>query len=185
MDKKILRKQAKRKLENFSVEKRKKVEERLFFHLIHSTFWTSSRSVAVTVSQRHEWDTKLIIEQAWKENKTVCVPKCFPNIPEIVFYRLESYDQLECVYMDLLEPIPEQKKEMGKDFIDLLIVPGLLFDQEGYRVGYGGGYYDRYIQDFPNVTLSITSSEQLMTRVPKESHDIPVQHIITEKGLFF
>ncbi|SDK54790.1 5-formyltetrahydrofolate cyclo-ligase [Sediminibacillus albus] len=172
-------------LKNLPSERRRAIEEGIARHLFDSSFWQSADMVALTVSQKHEWDTSTIIEQAWKENKTVCVPKCFPAKPELVFYQLQSYSQLECVYMDLLEPNPELTCPIDKQRIDLVIVPGLFFDRDGYRVGYGGGYYDRYLAGFQNLTLALTSNEQMIEECPRDDYDIPVDHIITEDGLLF
>ena len=72
-----------------------------------------------------------------------------------IFDLLLSYDNLETVYMDLLEPIIEETVSVAKNEIDLQIVPGVVFSDEGYRIGFGGGYYDRYIMDYKGATLSL------------------------------
>ncbi|SDN07966.1 5-formyltetrahydrofolate cyclo-ligase [Sediminibacillus halophilus] len=185
MKKSEWRTKAKQLLEDMPAERREMIEAKLAAHLFDSVYWKKAKTIALTVSQRHEWDTRVIIEKAWKEKKNVCVPKCYPKVPEIVFYHLSSYDQLECVYIDLLEPNPDAAKSISKQEIDLIIVPGLLFDLQGYRVGYGGGYYDRFLSDFSNPTLALTSNEQLIDEVPRDAYDIAVDHIITETGLIF
>ena len=96
------------------------------------------------------------------------------------FYLYTNKNELENVYLDLYEPKDHREKLIDKDFIDLIIVPGLLFDPKGYRVGYGGGYYDRYLVDYPNITVSLAMEEQLVQYVPFDEYDIPVDFIITE-----
>ncbi|WP_053219197.1 5-formyltetrahydrofolate cyclo-ligase [Virgibacillus senegalensis] len=185
MNKKQWRAWAKQLLTDLPVERRKTIETGLANHLFASAYWKQAKTIALTVSQPHEWDTRAIIEQAWKEEKNVCVPKCYPKVPEIVFYHLQSYDQLECVYIDLLEPNPAVSIPVSRQQIDLMIVPGLLFDKKGFRVGYGGGYYDRYLAGFSKPTVALTSNDQVIDEVPRDTFDIAVDHIVTETGPLF
>lgn len=158
------------------------MEAVLLKHLTASDVWKKAETIGITVAQGFEWDTKPIIEAGWKENKTVAVPKCEPKEKRLTFYTLEEYDQLEVVYYNLLEPKPDASLKLTKQKIDVLIVPGLLFDKQGYRIGFGGGFYDRFLTDFPNTTVSLLHSSQLMEDLPKEEFDIPVQYLITENG---
>ncbi len=106
-----------------------------------------------------------------------------PRRAEAEFFILDTYDQLETVYHGLLEPKPSETVRVNKQDIDLLIVPGLLFDKGGFRIGFGGGYYDRFLTDFPNQKLSLAGSFQVVENLPSESYDIPVDSIITEQGM--
>ncbi|MBM7597960.1 5-formyltetrahydrofolate cyclo-ligase [Virgibacillus halotolerans] len=179
MDKQNLRQTTIQKVKELTTKEKQQIEESLINQLVSSTLWQQANTIGVTMSQGFEWDTKAIIERAWEQDKTVCVPKCEPQQKKLTFYQLDTYDQLEVVYYKLLEPKPDPKKQMDKKAIDLLIVPGILFDQQGYRIGFGGGYYDRFLIDFPNQTVSLVSAIQLVDKVPSESFDIPVQHLIT------
>jgi 5-formyltetrahydrofolate cyclo-ligase len=181
MDKRKLRQATIENLKQLTIEEKQKTEGSLIHQLVQSELWQQANTIGVTMSQGFEWDTKEIIEQAWKQNKIVCVPKCEPQQKKLTFYQLDTYDQLETVYYNLLEPIPVREKQMDKRTIDLLIVPGILFDRMGYRIGFGGGYYDRFLVDFPNKTVSLLSTIQLVDKVPSDSFDIPVQHLITNK----
>src|SRR5699024_5815524 len=109
-------------------------------------------------------------------------PKCYPNDKALKFYKLTSYNELEVVYYRLQEPDPERTTYIHKNDIDLLIVPGLLYNKEGYRIGFGGGYYDRFLVDFPHMTVSLASQYHVMEKMPVEMHDISVDYVITEKG---
>ncbi|GAA0602423.1 5-formyltetrahydrofolate cyclo-ligase [Virgibacillus siamensis] len=179
MDKKEMRKQAIKRLKDIPDTERKLIEEKLLDNLLHYHGWKEARSIGVTVSNGFEWTTRPIIEKAWEEGKAVCVPKCLPKLRKMDFYQIHTYDQLEIVYYNLLEPKPNNCKKVNKQEIDLLITPGLLFDQKGYRVGFGGGYYDRFLADFPNRTVSLASEEQVVNELPVESYDVPVDAIIT------
>lgn len=181
MDKQELRTSVIMNLKNISIEEKRDIEQKLMNQLINSNLWKQAKVIGITMAQGFEWDTKGIIEAAWEQNKLVCIPKCYPKEKKLVFYQIESFEQLEIVYYRLLEPKPKETKEIKKSSIELLIVPGIVFDEQGYRIGFGGGYYDRFLTDFPNRTASLVSTLQLIDNIPAESFDIPVQHLITEK----
>lgn len=183
LDKLELRQHMQAKLKSISSVEKKKIEQKLFEHLISSHLWKAANVIGVTISQPSEWNTKPIIDAGWKEGKMIVVPKCIPTDKKLHFYQFKSYDQLEMVYFNLLEPKPHLTKKMSKEVIDLLIVPGLLFDKNGFRIGFGGGYFDRFLVNFPNKSLALLSKMQLVNQLPVESHDISIQHLITEEGL--
>ncbi|SHF61112.1 5-formyltetrahydrofolate cyclo-ligase [Ornithinibacillus halophilus] len=183
MDKSELRSFAINKLKNIDEHEKKIIEENLTTKLTGSDLWKQANTIGITISKGFEWETKTIIEQGWAAGKTIAVPKCLPESKEMQFYSFTDYSELEVVYYNLLEPKPESNKEINSNEIDLLIVPGLLFDKKGYRIGFGGGYYDRYLVNYPNVTISLAFHEQLLDSIPTEPFDIPVQYIVTNEQI--
>ncbi|WP_342774125.1 5-formyltetrahydrofolate cyclo-ligase [Lysinibacillus telephonicus] len=137
-------------------------------------------TIAITISNKPEVDTKEIIESLWSNNKKVVVPKCNPKERSMDFYAIQHFQQLESVYMDLLEPIPEVTEHVAAEEIDCIIVPGIVFDCYGYRIGYGGGYYDRYLEQFKGPLISLAFDIQIVESIPYEPHDLPIDLIITE-----
>ena len=93
-----------------------------------------------------EVDTYQIIRKAWDEGKRIVTPKCLPKDRQMDFRVLDRFDQLESVYFGLLEPIESKTVRVDPEEIDLLIVPGMAFERRGFRMGVGGGYYDRFLQ---------------------------------------
>src|SRR5699024_694729 len=162
---------------------RKKIEKNMLNHLIHTTAWENAQTIGITISKGFEWDTTAIIEKAWEQNKIICAPKCYPTKRKLVFYRLHSFEDLEVVYYNLKEPKPIEENKVEKGNLDMVIVPGLLFDKSGFRIGFGGGYYDRFLTDYRGKTVALTCSQLLTDNIPKESHDIAVQQIITEEDI--
>lgn len=158
-------------------EKCVRIRDRLF----SCDLWRQARTVAVTLSVGREIETTAIIMKAWAERKQVAAPKCEPVDRRLTFHKLESFDQLEIGFCGLMEPDPSKAEKMGKDNLDLLIVPGVVFDQRGYRIGYGGGYYDRFLKNYYGRTVSLLFENQLIAHVPEESHDRRVDMLITEK----
>jgi 5-formyltetrahydrofolate cyclo-ligase len=156
-----------------------KIAETLFLTRI----WKESRVIGLTVSRGREVETRTIIERAWKEGKGVAVPKCFPEDKSMEFYLITSYDQLEEVYFGLQEPITSETNAAHPHEIDLLIVPGVCYTEKGFRIGYGGGYYDRYLTSFTHQTISLLLECQLLPDIPTKTYDIPVQQLITERRM--
>ncbi|KAA0560709.1 5-formyltetrahydrofolate cyclo-ligase [Rossellomorea aquimaris] len=150
--------------------------------LFESPEWMQSNTVAVTISKSPEVNTWNIIKRGWEEGKTVVVPKCLPKNHELVFFELQDFQQLEQSYFDLYEPDPDKSTVVHINAIELMIVPGLAFTEKGYRLGFGGGYYDRLLSTFSGLTMSLAFVEQMVDTLPIESFDIPVGTILTEKG---
>ncbi|MGN7387833.1 5-formyltetrahydrofolate cyclo-ligase [Sporosarcina sp. SAFN-015] len=143
--------------------------------------YTLAQTIGVTISRFPEVDTIALIESAWSLGKRIAVPKCKPDTREMDFRLINSFDDLETIYMDLKEPVVERTISVDKHQIDLQIVPGVVFSDEGFRIGFGGGYYDRYLTNYNGNRISLALDIQTSKEVPIEEHDIPVNKIITEK----
>lgn len=152
--------------------------------LYRDRLWVSAHTIGITISNSPEVDTYQIIRRAWEEGKRIVTPKCLPKEKKMDFRILDRFDQLESVYFGLLEPIESKTEKVEPKEIDLMIVPGLGFDKDGFRLGVGGGYYDRFLQYYSGSTLSLAFEEQMVDDIPKEAHDIPVAKIITNEGRF-
>lgn len=118
--------------------------------------------------------------KAWEQEKRVAVPKCDPYSHTMDFHTITSFTDLEKVNFPFFEPKVGQTKKAYPHTIDLLIVPGLVFDYEGYRIGYGGGYFDRYLQHFSNAAVSLALACQVIPQIERESFDQKVNKLITE-----
>lgn len=174
-----LRQQMRQQLSNITKDDFQKQCSIVHKSLFEQTEWQKAVTIGITLSRGREIDTSRIIERAWEENKKVVVPKCIPDSKELQFRTLTSYDQLEKVYFGLREPIVAETTFVDPTHIDLIIVPGLLYDHDGYRIGFGGGYYDRFLAHYNGQTLSLALDEQIQETLPHETFDIPVQKIIT------
>jgi len=181
MNKKELRMEIKEKLQYISNEVYTHQSMRIARALFKDDLWESAHTIGITISKPPEVDTYQIIRKAWDEGKKIVIPKCFPKERRMDFRSLEHFDQLESVYYHLLEPIESKTTKVDSKEIDLLIVPGLAFSKDGYRLGFGGGYYDRFLESYQGNTLSIAFQQQIVSDVPKENHDLPVMKIITDE----
>ncbi|ANC77864.1 hypothetical protein ABE65_014075 [Fictibacillus phosphorivorans] len=184
MDKSQWRKELKHVLLSIGEEERKEKSEAISNLLFQTDEWKTAGCIGITVSRGFELDTSYIIDQAWREGKTVAVPKCYSKHKQMEFREICSYEELENVYMDLYEPKVEVTSCIEPRQMNMIVVPGLVFDREGYRIGYGGGYFDRYLQTYDGPKLSLAYTVQTIRSLPHESYDIPVDIIITEDGRF-
>jgi len=185
IEKNAFRKEMKGKLQAISKAHYEHYSYQIAQTLYEDSLWKSAQMIGITISNPPEVDTYQIIRQAWKEGKTIVIPKCLPKEKRMDFRVLERFDQLESVYFNLLEPIAEKTKKVDPSEIELLIVPGLAFTKDGYRLGVGGGYYDRFLQHYKGKTASLAFQVQIVNQLPKEPHDLPVEKLITNEGSFF
>ena len=176
--KKKVRKKVKTSLEQLTEENRVEFTKKISRQLFDLNEWKKARVIGITISIPPEVPTLHIIEQAWREGKEVAIPKCNPENKTMQFKKITSFDQLESVYSGLLEPVDSAVKVKPEE-IQLLIVPGLAFTKDGYRLGFGGGYYDRFLSGYKRSTVSLAFDCQLIDEVPTELHDIPVDKVVT------
>ncbi len=179
MDKNAVRKQVKETLSKISKPLYEDYSYKIASRLFEDEDWINAKVIGITVSRQPEVDTYQIIRKAWEQGKQVVVPKCNPQEKHLSFRTLREFSELEIVFYGLLEPIAAFTPKVEPDLIELIIVPGLAFTREGYRIGFGGGYYDRYLTTYSGKTLSLAFNDQIISQFPVEDHDIPVSKIIT------
>jgi len=130
---------------------------------------------------KNEVETKKVIEQCWKDGKTIAVPKVFGETMK--YYVISSYDDLEEGYFGIPEPKHESLQEIVCED-GLMILPGVAFDVYRHRVGYGGGFYDRYLEAHPDMKkIAFAFEFQMFEEVPFEEFDRQPEKIITEKRI--
>lgn len=178
MDKNELRQHITKQIEELSDERRQAIEADLRNQLTQTTEWQQAKTIGITLSHELEWDTYKTIEKAWNEGKIVVVPKCIHKTKEMIFYRIDSFDDVKAGYAGILEPIESETTKWDKQAIDLLVVPGRVFDKTHYRIGFGGGYYDRFLADFNQPTISLVWEGQLVDQVPTNQYDLPVDQLV-------
>ena len=172
-----LRKQVLHEMRALSQEQKQAIDQALTERLLHHPFYQEAKVIATYLSFPHEFQTQELIEQALKDDKKVLIPKTYPKgRMDFVVY---DPQQLVKTSFGLLEP-QGNLEVMDASQIDLIHVPGLAFTTKGYRIGYGGGYYDRYLEQFTGHTLSTVYPCQIRDFSP-ENHDIPVQEVLIDE----
>ncbi|WP_227934981.1 5-formyltetrahydrofolate cyclo-ligase [Alkalihalobacillus deserti] len=153
-------------------------------HLFDSPYWNGAQVIALTIPRDQEVDTYEIIKKGWKENKKIAVPRADFKTKKMTFYELTSFDQLEQSAFRMKEPKETLCRIISKGEMELVIVPGVAFDKRGYRLGYGGGFYDRFLPHIKAPTIALAFSCQLVKEVPVDIHDWKIDHIISPTGFY-
>ena len=172
-----LRKKILQEMKALSQEQKQAMDRALTERFLHHPFYQEAKNIATYLSFPHEFQTQELIEQALKDGKKVLIPKTYPKgRMEFVVYHPQ---QLVKTSFGLLEPQGDLEV-VEPSQIDLIHVPGLAFTTEGYRIGYGGGYYDRYLEHFTGHTLSTVYPCQIQ-EFNLEDHDIAVQEVLIDE----
>jgi 5-formyltetrahydrofolate cyclo-ligase len=149
-------------------------------HVLKSREFQSAKIVGAYFATGSEVNTGLLIGKAKKLGKIVALPRTEGEV--INFYEMSSTDGLVTGRFGIMEPPPVWSARI----IDLLIVPGIAFDKKGYRLGYGKGYYDRYLlEKRPQFVIGLAYNFQLLWSLPHDTLDAKMDAISTEDGILY
>ena len=179
-DKKILRNKVLSIRNSLDKIVKESMDQEIYNKLITSDLYKKSNNIFVYLSFGSEIETKNIINKAIEDKKKVYIPKIYKEDKSMKAIRLKSFNDLKENSMGILEPIDDSNYINKKD-IDLILVPGVVFDFNGNRIGYGGGYYDRYLKDIKEIRnkLVLAYEFQILDSINPESHDVVFDYIIT------
>ena len=134
-----------------------------------------------------EIDVMPIARQALADGKTVAFPRCNKTENTMQYHTVDSPDALTAGAYGIMEPPADapvwHAEQTGADTHPVCIVPGLVFDRAGYRVGYGKGYYDRYLSTFPGVRVGTVYADCVLAEIPRGRYDLSVDVLVTDKGV--
>ncbi len=183
--KRRLREEAKQWRAALPADEKQRMDAEIARRLTQSRQYGEARTVLIYVSTPIEVETHPIIEAAWAEGKRVAVPYCVDGTREMRFYQITSFDQLAPRTFGVWEPVPE-KCALLEDFADsICIVPALVYDLAGYRLGYGAGYYDRFLSRYPGFKAGVVYSGCIKSRLTHGRYDLPVDLLVTEEKLIY
>lgn len=134
-------------------------------------------------SKDNELDTLPLVERLLKEGRTVLVPVGAKD-RSLVWARLECLDEVAPSRFGILEPRAECLRPTEVPRGALAVVPGIVFSRDGGRIGYGAGYYDRFLSSFGGLKVGLAYEAQLADVVPLEPHDVPMDLVITESDTY-
>ncbi|MCD4668890.1 MAG: 5-formyltetrahydrofolate cyclo-ligase [Actinomycetia bacterium] len=143
--------------------------------------YRKSGSILAYFPFRSEIDTRIIIKEALRQGKKVALPRV--NKKKLDLYYIDSLSEgLEPGIHDIMEPIPSECSKALPGEIDLVIIPGVGFDTEMNRLGYGGGFYDRLLREIPTHIpgIALAFNLQIVDRIPVSEHDLKIDILITE-----
>ena len=160
------------------MEKSAKIKHRIF----ETDLFRNAQTILFYVSYDNEVFTHDMIKESMSMGKTVVVPKSVTKDNTLILSRLTNWNNLEVGEYNILEPKQESIKEVPVESIGLILVPGVVFDIYGNRIGHGKGYYDRLLNDTQKVShIGLAFEFQIVGAVPTEGHDLPVDIIVTEE----
>ena len=154
-------------------------------HLENLDSYQKSNTVMVYLNFRSAVLTDELIENLFKQGKKVVVPISIKGTRTLLLSEIKSLsDDLELDFYNIRVPKKESIKEVSPADIDFVITPGVAFSKDKYRMGYGGGYYDTFIEKLraDALTCALAFDVQIFDKIPKEEHDKQMDYVITENG---
>ena len=184
LEKQRLREERLAARETLSEQERCVLDESITQKLLVTPEYAEAATVLTYVSVSSEVSTRMFIECALRDGKTVAVPRCLPGHC-LEFVAITSLDQLVPAPFNLLEP-PKDLSALTEDQMNnsICIVPALLVDTKGYRLGYGAGFYDRFLSTYPCEKICLAYQQNLSkTMLPHTEFDVPIDTVITESDV--
>jgi 5-formyltetrahydrofolate cyclo-ligase len=125
-----------------------------------------------------------VIRWGWTAGKRIAVPLCSPASRGLIACRIDGFDELDPGHYGIREPKGNCIRPVPEEEIDTVIVPAVAFDRRGHRLGYGGGYYDRFLPRVPRaMRVGAAFAHQIVAEIPADPHDVTVDRIATEREM--
>jgi len=180
MDKKALRAEIRKKKRAMTENQIVMTSEALARQFYAHPAYQKAKSIFGYLSYNQEVRTMPMLEQAQKDGKRVAVPKVIDDT--MIFIWLDDLSRVELGYCNIPEPIDNGPEAVDEEA--LVLMPGLAFDPTGRRCGYGGGFYDRYLEAHPHhPTLALCFGFQMYDQLDTDPHDIPVHYVLSQEVL--
>ena len=178
-----LRQSIKQMRSELDPEIKQQMDDSITDSFLRSTSYTRSDVILTYVSTGIEVSTERIILTSLSDGKRVACPRCIYGSREMDFYYIDSLDELKPRTFGVREPEGDPDKLYDCTGHPICIVPGLSFDRWGYRLGYGKGYYDRFLSRYGGWTVGLCYSACVQYKLPHGRFDRPVDRLITENYL--
>ncbi len=180
MDKNTLRKELLLKRKEIAKEKKAIYDKEISKKIIETDAFKNAEQVLVFSSTEFEFDTGLIVHCCRLQNKKVFYPLCTDRNGNMEFLKVENERDLQLGMYNISEPISTCEKYIPHQN-DLVIVPCLSANKNKNRIGYGKGYYDRFLNSFDGVSISPCYSEMIRSEIPTDEFDMKINIIVTDK----
>lgn len=153
------------------------------FKVQNLPIYKKAQTVMIYLSCGRELATDLLVNLAFKDKKDVVVPVVVDvKSAEMQAIRIFGFKDVTEIVWGIRQPRPDKSRVINKESIDLFIVPGIVFSELGFRVGYGKGFYDKYLQEVSRLkTVGIAYDFQVIKEVPRTKHDLAVGSMVTER----
>lgn len=166
-----------------NIEKKSEKDEFIRENLICNDLYLNAKQILFYASLDDEINIDECIVDALMLGKKVALPLCTDSEGNMKFYYISSLDDLTYGHFGVREPDPKKCVEV-LDFTDsICIVPALAYSKKGYRLGYGKGYYDRFLKNYNSLSIGLCYNEFVLNDLPVGEFDIPVNFVITENSI--
>ncbi|KMT23093.1 5-formyltetrahydrofolate cyclo-ligase [Clostridium cylindrosporum] len=165
-------------MENVEVEK---LSALINSYIMEWDKYKEAKAIMSYYSFRNEVLTDELINHSFDEGKTVVLPKSIKEGSKILPCIIKSLSELKKENYGIMEPPTDNL--LDRDELDIVFVPGVGFDKRGFRIGYGAGYYDRFLNDYKGIKVGVCFELQMVEYAYNDEHDIAMDYIITEKGI--
>ncbi|OUO22529.1 5-formyltetrahydrofolate cyclo-ligase [Collinsella sp. An307] len=191
-EKDMLRRQLRTARDAMSAAKRCELDERIAGHVRSLPCWHDAQVLFCYLSMGSEPETRPLIERAWHEGKRVLLPRVVPDSPVLTWHYVNDFSRLVRSAFGIFEPVlgvhptcpPSTMMELEGA---VAIVPGIAFDRRGFRLGYGGGYYDRFLAAFRGTSIGICFSDGVHDDLGRDGcldlWDRAVDILVTDEGV--
>lgn len=169
---------------NLAPEWKAAADEKIRGRVLGLREYAACTTLLTYVSLPIEVDTLGLIARAFADGKRVAAPRCIEGTHEMEFYEVVSMDDLAPQAFGVLEPVKERCRLLTDFSGSACLVPALAYDRAGYRLGYGAGYYDRFLSVYPGPKIGLVYAQNLRRSLWKGRYDVPVDLIVTETRLF-
>jgi len=175
-----LRQEMIRERKQIPAEKRVAANQAIAHSVITFPSFMEAFRVCLYLSRPEEVESWVLLEELLKTKEMVIVPKVVGD--SLTLHTIASKNDLSLQSFGIWEPT-ENAREVSRDLVDLFIVPGVVFDRHGYRIGWGRGYYDKLLSGSIVPKIGLAYDTQVVAEVPHTSYDVPMTAVITEKEI--
>lgn len=182
MDKELIRNEKKSQRKNLTKEEIKTKSEKIFYTLFSSDALLGAKTIMLYLPSFNEVRTEAIAKKLLQDEKRVVAPVTNKENFSMTPYLIKDMQNLQIGAYGIKEP--KRDLPIDKSKIDAVIVPGIAFDKSGNRVGFGAGYYDRFLKDFAGVKIGICYDFQIVDKLDTKKHDIKMDYVISEDKIY-
>ncbi len=179
--KRALREKMKNRRRQMTPEEKDQKDQAILKRMQGLRQYERCKTLICYVSTPIEVDTRRMIVEALAGGKQVAVPRCVEGTRNMQFYRIRSFDDLEPRTFGVLEPIPGRCEELTDFAGSVCVVPALAYDLQGWRLGYGGGYYDRFLSSYTGHKIGVVYASCVVPKLFHGKYDVPVDVIVTDR----
>lgn len=175
-----IRKKYKSLRNEMSSQEVKEKSNQICQNFISSNLFQQAERIMAYAPLGNEVDIRPVMEEGWRQEKRIAFPKVFGDTMR--YFEVSSFSQLKEGTFHVMEPVETNPVDWKNA---LVLVPGVAFDRQGNRMGYGKGYYDRFFEGKTDcVKVGVAYELQVADQLPTEENDLPVEYLVTEKGVW-